>query len=70
MWGEGGGVLIVWGSGHIGGQVLEEHVPSAGPEGLIGFFHKLGGGMSVPGRGGACSTRGKLVRPSCRGRVR
>jgi len=26
--------------------------------------------MFVPGGGGACSTRGKRVRPSCRGRVR
>jgi len=28
------------------------------------------GGMSDPGRGGACRTRGKHVRPSCRGRLR
>ena len=28
------------------------------------------GGMSVPGEGGACRTRGKPMRPSCRGRVR
>ena len=43
LWGEGGGVLVVWGSGRIGGLVLEEHVPSAGPEGLVGLFHELGG---------------------------
>ena len=42
--GEGGGILVVWGCGCILGPVLEEHVPSAGQEGLVGFFHGLAGG--------------------------
>ena len=44
VWGEGGGVLAVIGSGCIGGPVLEEHAPSAGPLGPVGSFHEFGGG--------------------------
>ena len=42
--GEGGGIVVVWGSGLVGGPVLEEHVPSVVLKGLVGFSHKLGGG--------------------------
>jgi len=34
------------------------------------FLMRSGGGMSVPGGRGTCNTRGRRVRPSCRGRVR
>ena len=37
-------MLVVWGRGRISGPVLEEHVPSAGPEGLVGSSHEFGGG--------------------------
>jgi len=70
VWGEGAGVSIVRGRGGVGGPVVEGHVPSAGPEGLVGLSHELGGGRLVPGGGGVCRMRGKRVRPSCRGRVR
>jgi len=62
--GEGRGIVVIWGSGRIGGPVLEGHVSSVVSEGLIGFSHELGGGIFVPGRGGAWRTRGKNVRPS------
>jgi len=58
------------GYGGVSGPVLEEDVPSRGPEGLVGPFHELGGGgMFVPDGRGACRTRGRLVMPSSRGRV-
>ena len=34
------------------------------------FCHEVWEGMFVPGGGGACRTRGRHVRPACRGRVR
>ena len=37
-------MLVVRGCGGVGGPVLEENVPSAGPEGLVGFVHELGKG--------------------------
>jgi len=42
--GEGRGIVVVWGSGCIGGPVLEEHVPSTVSKGLAGFSHELGEG--------------------------
>jgi len=44
MWGEGGGVFVVGGREGVGGPVLEEHVSSTGPEGLVSFSHAPGGG--------------------------
>jgi len=49
LWREGGGFLVVWRGGDIGGPVLEEQIPSAGPEGLVGSLHGLGGGNLRPG---------------------
>jgi len=39
--GEGGGVFVVRGRGIVGDPVLNEHVPSAGPEGLVGLSHEV-----------------------------
>ena len=47
-WGKGGGVFVVRGRGIVGDPVLDEHVPSAGPEGLVGFSHEIW-------RGNVCS---------------
>ena len=44
MWGKGGGVFVVRVCGGIGGPVLEEHVVSAGSEGLVGLIYELRGG--------------------------
>jgi len=41
VWGEGGGIFVVRGRGVVGGPVLDEHVPTAGPESLIGFSHEI-----------------------------
>jgi len=41
VWGEGGGVFVVRGRRIVGDPVLDDHVPSAGPEGLVGFSHKI-----------------------------
>jgi len=69
--GEEGRVFVVEGRGGVGSPVLEEHVPRAGSKCLVGSFHEFWGGDIRPGReGGACRTRGRRVRPSCRGRVR
>ena len=70
--GEGGRIVVVWGSGCVGGPVLEVHVPSACSKDLVGFSHELGWGdfQSQRGGGGAWRTRGTRVRPSCNGRVR
>jgi len=70
VWGEGGGVFVVQGCWGVDGPVLEEHVPSAGSEGLVGLSHEFLGGMFVLGGSGACRTRGRHVRPPCWGRVR
>ena len=39
--GRGRGGIIVWGCGVIGGPVLEEHVTSATPKGLVGSFDEF-----------------------------
>jgi len=39
--GEGGGVFVVRGRGVVGSPVLDEHVPSAGPEGQVGLSHEV-----------------------------
>ena len=52
VWGEGGGVFVVRGWQVISGPVLEEHVPGAGPEGLVGSSHGSGGGNVRSGRRG------------------
>ena len=52
--GDGREVLVVWRSGRVGGPVLEKHVPSPVPKSPVGLSHEFGGGISVPGRGGAC----------------
>ena len=63
VWGEGGGVFVVRGCGIVGSQVLDEHVPSVGPEGLVGPPHEVwwrnirsrwGGGRVVQG-GSVCA---------------
>jgi len=41
VWGEGGGVFVVRGREVVGSPVLDEHVPSAGPEGLVGPPHEV-----------------------------
>jgi len=41
VWGKGGGVFLVWGRGVVSDPVLDEHVPSTGPEGLVGFSHEF-----------------------------
>ena len=41
VWGKGGGVLLVRGCRVVGDPVLDEHVPSTGPEGLVGFSHEI-----------------------------
>jgi len=53
VWGEGGGVFVVRGGGIVGAPVLDEHVPSAGPQGLVGFSHEIRRGniRSRSGRG-------------------
>jgi len=53
VWGKGGGVLIVQGRRIVGDPVLDEHVPSASPEGLVGFSHEIRWGDVCPrwGRG-------------------
>ena len=68
--GEGGGVLVVWGSGRVGAPVSQRHVPSPVPKGPVGFSHEFGRGNFVPGGGGASRPRGRHVRASCRGRGR
>jgi len=50
--GKGRGVFLVWGPRIIGDPVLDEHVPSTGSEGLVGFSLEVGRGISVPGGGG------------------
>jgi len=41
VWREGGGVFVVRGRGVVGSPVLDEHVPSAGPEALVGPLHEV-----------------------------
>ena len=41
VWGEGGGVFVIWGRGVVGGPVLEEHFPNAGSEGPVGSSQEL-----------------------------
>ena len=62
--------MVAWGIACIGSAVLEEHVSSSDLEGLVGIFHEHREGMFVLGAGAACKTRGKRMRPSCRGKVR
>jgi len=52
MSGEGGGVFVVRGHGVVSDPVMNEHVPSAGPEGLVGFFHEIWRGNVRSGWGG------------------
>lgn len=59
--GSGRGGIGVWGSGGVGGPVLEEHFPSSGPDGLVGLLYELGwefsfwvGGERVGQGGGVC----------------
>jgi len=53
VWGEGGGVFVVRGCGVFGSPVLEEHVPGAGLEGLVGPSHEFrGGNVRFGWRGG------------------
>jgi len=52
VWGKGGGVFVVWGRGVVGDPVLDEHVPSMGPEGLVGFSHEVWWGDVCSGWGG------------------
>ena len=40
---EGGGIVVVWGSGYVGGPILEKHVPNAVSKGTVGFPHEFGG---------------------------
>jgi len=70
VWGEGGGLFVIRGSGCIGGLVLEEHVPGTVPECPVCSSHEHRGRDLCRGRGGTCRTSGKRVRPSCKGRVR
>jgi len=68
--GKGGGIFVVRGRRIVGAPILDKHVPSPGPEGLVGLSHEVWWGDVRSGWGGACSTRGRRVRPSCKGRVR
>jgi len=52
VWGKGGGLFVVWGRRIVGDPVLDGHVPSAGPEGLVGFSHEVWGGNFRSGWGG------------------
>ena len=70
MRGDGAGDLVVRGCGGVGGQVLQKDVPGTGPQGLVCVSHELGGGMFIPGGGGACRTRRRRVWPSDRDMVR
>jgi len=51
VWGEGGRIFVVRERGVIGGPVLDNQVPSAGPEGLVGFSDEIWPG-NVPSRWG------------------
>ena len=63
-------MFVLRGHGGVGGSVLEEDVHSAGVKGLVGLSHVLGAGMFVPGGREECRTRGRCLRPSCRGGLR
>jgi len=52
VWGTGGGVIVVRGCRIVGDPVLDGHVLSASPEGLVGFSHEIRGGDVCPGWGG------------------
>jgi len=41
VWGEGRGVLVVRGCRVVGDPVLDEHVSSAGSEGLVRLSHEV-----------------------------
>ena len=60
VWGTGRVRLILWGSGCIGGPVMEEHVPIAGPERLVCSSHELRGGQVVLGGGGHVKPGGSV----------
>jgi len=52
VWGERGGVFVVRGRGVVGGLVLDAHVPSTGPEDLVGFSQEIWRGNVRSGWGG------------------
>jgi len=52
VWGEEGGVFVKWGRRIVGDPVLDKHVPSSGPEGLVGFPHQVWSGKVRSGWGG------------------
>jgi len=41
VWGEGGGVLVIRGCRVVSDPVLDEHVLSAGSEGLVSLSHEV-----------------------------
>jgi len=49
VWGDGGGVFVVRGRGIVSDPILEEHVPSAGLEGLVGFSLEIWWGNVLSG---------------------
>jgi len=59
VWGKGGGVFVVWGRGIVCDPVLDEHVPSAGSEGLVGFSHEVRWGNISSGWGGGVKYKRK-----------
>ena len=59
VWGQGRGVSVVRGCRIVGDPVLDEHVPSAGPEGLVGFSHEVWWGDLCSGRGGGVKYQGE-----------
>jgi len=59
VWGKGGGVFVVRGRGIVGDPVLDEHVSSAGPEGLVGVSHEVWRGDFCSGWGGGVEYKRK-----------
>jgi len=52
VWGDGGGVLVVRERRIVSDPVLDEHVPSAGPEGLVDSSLEIWWGNVRSRRGG------------------